>query len=156
MREPLLRHAKGLLLGLNRLSKVLELFSPRDDRREVEAIGLLDLPPLPLRAKRLPFGLSRRMIRPQSTSTAICRRSVVAGMPLARADQLLVGGPDDELGIAGERRLRVEGQQRVEDSQESDPSRPERVPAPRLMSWNTCHLCTVSIRLHHGLCCHLT
>src|SRR5277367_6309325 len=42
-------------------------------------------PPCPLRAKRLPFGLSRRMTRPQSTSAARCRRSVAGAMPCARS-----------------------------------------------------------------------
>ena len=73
-------------------------------------------PPCPLRAKRLPFGLSRRMMRPQSTSAARCRRSVAGAMPCARSASCWLDGKHDQ-SLAAQRRLRMEAEQSVENSE---------------------------------------
>ena len=98
------------------------------------------VPPRPLRAKRLPFGLSRRMMRPQSTKAAKCRRSVAGGHAVGAQGELLVG------------RERRSGPRRSAWSRDGSSATrrepPTRARTRRSWPWrvqiarNTCHLCT--------------
>ena len=70
-REPLPGDPKGILLALMASANSENSSARATIGDKSKTIGLLDLPaPCPLRAKRLPFGLSLRIISPQSTRTA--------------------------------------------------------------------------------------
>ena len=96
-------------------------------------------PPCPLRAKRLPFGLSRRMMRPQSTRAARCRRSVAAAIPCARSASCWFDGntirPSPLNVVSG---WKLSKASRTANARSEAPTRALDVQIAR----NTCHLCT--------------
>ena len=85
------------VLGPHLLGEVLDFArararAARDRSRNASSMA----PPCPFRAKRLPFGESRRMISPASTRQARCRRSVAGAMPCARIESSLFDGKHDD------------------------------------------------------------
>ena len=97
------------------------------------------VPPRPLRANRLPFGLSRRMMRPQSTRAARCRRSVAGAMPWARSASCWFDGktisPSPLSVVSG---WKLSNASRTASARSETPIRALAVQIAR----NTCHLCT--------------
>ena len=97
------------------------------------------VPPRPLRAKRLPFGLSRRMTRPQSTKAAKCRRSVAGAMPWARRASCWLEGktirPSPLSVVSG---WKLSNASRTANARSETPILALAVQIAR----NTCHLCT--------------
>ena len=96
-------------------------------------------PPCPLRAKRLPFGLSRRITSPQSTSAARCRRSVAGAMPWARSASCWLEGNTIRFSplsvVSG---WKVNRASRTAKARSETPILALAVQIAR----NTCHLCT--------------
>ena len=106
-------------------------------RSKPKAISMA--PPCPLRAKRLPFGLSRRMMRPQSTRAARCRRSVAGAIPCARSASCWFDGntisPSPISVVSG---WKLSKASRTASARSEAPTLALAVQIAR----NTCHLCT--------------
>ena len=119
----------------------LEFLGARDERREIEAEGELDLPAPALSRIALAVRAVAANDEAASTRAARCRRNVDGGMPCARRRELIVGREDDQVVLSCQRRSRDGSSAsafRTASARSDTPSAGRAVQIARKI----CHLCT--------------